>query len=690
MLLRALSIEEEMAVGGSHDTADTHLNLCAVLSELGKHQDALQHAQAALVLLQSELLGSALAKEKMSDHAKQRVASMSVCYYNLGVELEFTYQGEASVAMYKKGLGIAENYLGGQHPVAEELRRAVDASMERYHYQIHKKLTRDKQKQDQRAERAQAALAHRSKNNPDAFKYNAEATNKAVTKLQGFCRGIITRKHLYIGFLVPPGPAAAEERLVLVEEASLLVSRVEDLIAQERVPEPTTELSVGAETVAEARAHAVRMGEWRLLKEDGAELQNMARQLELLLSKRGGTVATPPKPIVTPVMTPATRPRTARDLQALRPPQDAFSTRASGADLVLSQSELPQVSEGDVWAKMFAGATQAKNSTPAAGDARIPSSIGRVRAAYGAARPDAKEEAPASGSLDLPPMQLPLSRGSGSRGARASTGSGLGFGFGFGLDSGSISTSLLFGDGEVTGASGEPVGMSRVLQEEEVEQLRSGLDVAIEEAMAPVLEESGLYTPRETGPEAIAEMEAAASSMVVQLYSLLGGEEVKGRIGEIEEARLGKLQAYLTECSLAEMESDTDTPNRLGRAKATVAACEAILKALSLLNEGRLSTSRPDTGLGKQASRPGSRRPISRASAGKVAGSRGNTPGSRPLSRVAIDSMLAASPGKPAAPPPGSAGSAGHGGVPAAAAPGEAAAPPPRSPPITMADMPRV
>ena len=39
------------------DAAGTHLNLCAVLSELGRHKDALNHAQvgAHSVLLVSEV-----------------------------------------------------------------------------------------------------------------------------------------------------------------------------------------------------------------------------------------------------------------------------------------------------------------------------------------------------------------------------------------------------------------------------------------------------------------------------------------------------------------------------------------------------------------------------------------------------------------------------------------------------------
>merc|ERR1719271_1508123 len=44
-LERALAIEEK--VNGA-DMAQTHLNLCATLSQLGRHEKALYHAQAAL------------------------------------------------------------------------------------------------------------------------------------------------------------------------------------------------------------------------------------------------------------------------------------------------------------------------------------------------------------------------------------------------------------------------------------------------------------------------------------------------------------------------------------------------------------------------------------------------------------------------------------------------------------------
>lgn len=51
---QALKIEARLV--NVQNPADTHINACAVLSQLGRHQTALEHAQQALILLQEELL----------------------------------------------------------------------------------------------------------------------------------------------------------------------------------------------------------------------------------------------------------------------------------------------------------------------------------------------------------------------------------------------------------------------------------------------------------------------------------------------------------------------------------------------------------------------------------------------------------------------------------------------------------
>lgn len=62
--------------------ADTYLNLCAVLSQLTKHKEALENVLFSITLLQEEILGA----EKISS---ERVLVLAIAYHNMAVELEF-------------------------------------------------------------------------------------------------------------------------------------------------------------------------------------------------------------------------------------------------------------------------------------------------------------------------------------------------------------------------------------------------------------------------------------------------------------------------------------------------------------------------------------------------------------------------------------------------------------------------
>lgn len=46
------ALEMELKLEHPMTLADTHLNLCAVLSQLDKHEDALQHSMLSVILLQ--------------------------------------------------------------------------------------------------------------------------------------------------------------------------------------------------------------------------------------------------------------------------------------------------------------------------------------------------------------------------------------------------------------------------------------------------------------------------------------------------------------------------------------------------------------------------------------------------------------------------------------------------------------
>lgn len=118
--------------------ADTHLNMCAVLSQLGKHQSALGHAQSALILLHEELqLGgsgggnnsdspSRKTKSAKVDTAKlDRVAVLGIAYHNVGVEHEFLKCWDQSLMAYKKGVEITTKHLGETHGIVVTLSNSL-------------------------------------------------------------------------------------------------------------------------------------------------------------------------------------------------------------------------------------------------------------------------------------------------------------------------------------------------------------------------------------------------------------------------------------------------------------------------------------------------------------------------------------------------------------------------------------
>ncbi len=93
--------------------ADTHLNICAVYSQLGKfydsttpnllilekHDTAMNHIMKSIILLQDELLHyAAIQKDDSQNDAEKkkqledRIAVLAIAYHNLGVEYEYLKQ----------------------------------------------------------------------------------------------------------------------------------------------------------------------------------------------------------------------------------------------------------------------------------------------------------------------------------------------------------------------------------------------------------------------------------------------------------------------------------------------------------------------------------------------------------------------------------------------------------------------
>jgi tetratricopeptide (TPR) repeat protein len=111
-LQKALKIESR--IERVQNPADTHLNCCAVLSQLGRHQSALEHAQSALILLQVSQSATPVANtddrscvsrglqeelfrglNPLNDQGAaqmpkaDRIAVLAIAYHNIAVEQEF-------------------------------------------------------------------------------------------------------------------------------------------------------------------------------------------------------------------------------------------------------------------------------------------------------------------------------------------------------------------------------------------------------------------------------------------------------------------------------------------------------------------------------------------------------------------------------------------------------------------------
>jgi tetratricopeptide (TPR) repeat protein len=126
-LQKALKIEAKLE--HVDNPADTYLNTCAVLSQLGRHQSALEHAQQALILLQEELAKVIGPMAQATEAPKaDRIAVLAIAYHNVGVEYEFLKKFDQSLQSYRKGVEVSERFLGEEHAITITLRNSTVAA----------------------------------------------------------------------------------------------------------------------------------------------------------------------------------------------------------------------------------------------------------------------------------------------------------------------------------------------------------------------------------------------------------------------------------------------------------------------------------------------------------------------------------------------------------------------------------
>lgn len=94
-------------VHGGPSLATLSINMCAILSQLGKHRRALQHAQTAVVVLQNEKQDLSAPSSSLTSCSVRE--NLSLAYYNCGVELEFCNQTEQAMKMYNHAISCIES-----------------------------------------------------------------------------------------------------------------------------------------------------------------------------------------------------------------------------------------------------------------------------------------------------------------------------------------------------------------------------------------------------------------------------------------------------------------------------------------------------------------------------------------------------------------------------------------------------
>lgn len=130
-LEKTLRIETSMTDNSSHQ-ADTHLNMCAVLSQLGQHSTAIQHAQLALSLLEetfADIISNTGNNQSQGNSTVpvhvDRIAALAIAYHNIGTEQEYMGSYHDCRQSYRRGAQIAKQYLGDGHSILKALQKSL-------------------------------------------------------------------------------------------------------------------------------------------------------------------------------------------------------------------------------------------------------------------------------------------------------------------------------------------------------------------------------------------------------------------------------------------------------------------------------------------------------------------------------------------------------------------------------------
>lgn len=124
-LRRALKMEVDLNTD-EVTLAGTHLNICAMLSKLEKHDKAVQHALSALDLINKRVDGSDPDLISQDDYSV-----LAIAYHNVAVERDFLQQYDKAASAFQQGFQVAKRCLGEDHPLAITLGKNCDAVLQK-------------------------------------------------------------------------------------------------------------------------------------------------------------------------------------------------------------------------------------------------------------------------------------------------------------------------------------------------------------------------------------------------------------------------------------------------------------------------------------------------------------------------------------------------------------------------------
>lgn len=128
LLERALEIEEYTS---PDEATQTHLNLCATLSQLNRHSEALAHAKSAMIrlyeILSPMMIEGKFSKLPLDEEHSEQVLVLCIAYHNSAVENEYLKNYEGAMRSYMEGYGWATKFLTPDHQLIEIMRSSIEA-----------------------------------------------------------------------------------------------------------------------------------------------------------------------------------------------------------------------------------------------------------------------------------------------------------------------------------------------------------------------------------------------------------------------------------------------------------------------------------------------------------------------------------------------------------------------------------